>query len=72
VVSELVAAGAVDPARQRVATTVEHAVQLAAEWRDRGVRVVLSPGAPSFPRFRDFEERGERFRQAVAALTGRG
>lgn len=72
VVSELVAAGAVDPGRRILTSTIERAVQLAAEWSRPGVRVVLSPGAPSFPRFRDFEERGQRFRQAVAALSGRG
>jgi len=27
--------------------------------------VLLSPGAPSFPHYRDFEARGEAFRQAV-------
>lgn len=71
VVSELVAAGAVDSGRQVLATSIEQAVELAAEWRRPGVRVVLSPGAPSFPRFRDFEERGERFRRAVTGLIGR-
>jgi UDP-N-acetylmuramoylalanine--D-glutamate ligase len=36
----------------------------------RGVGVVLfSPAASSFDRFRDFEERGDRFRDIVAALA---
>jgi len=30
--------------------------------------IVLSPGAPSFPHFRSFEERGARFRAAIEAL----
>jgi len=30
--------------------------------------VLLSPAAPSYDHYRDFEERGERFR----ALVGRG
>lgn len=34
--------------------------------------VLLSPGAPSFPRYRDFEDRGRQFRQAVAAIAGGG
>jgi len=33
-----------------------------------GTCVLLSPGAPSFPRFRDFEQRGECFIDAVASL----
>ncbi|TVQ36034.1 MAG: UDP-N-acetylmuramoyl-L-alanine--D-glutamate ligase [Wenzhouxiangella sp.] len=33
--------------------------------------VLLSPGAPSFPRFQDFEARGDAFRQAVADYSDR-
>lgn len=48
-------------------TAVERAFDLA---RPGGV-VVLSPGAPSFNRFRDFEARGACFRDAVARLAAR-
>lgn len=69
ILAELVAAGAVPTDRHRVVEQVEQAVMLAAAWVEPGGRVLLSPGAPSFPQFRDFEQRGERFRAAVAALT---
>ncbi|QKK03164.1 MAG: UDP-N-acetylmuramoyl-L-alanine--D-glutamate ligase [Pseudomonadota bacterium] len=55
-------------ARLARADSLESAVRLAAEWSRPGDTVVLSPGAPSFPRFRDFEHRGEVFRLAVAGL----
>ncbi len=41
---------------------LEQAVARARELAVRGGVVLLSPGAPSFGRFRDFEQRGERFR----------
>lgn len=49
---------------------LENAVKRAAALAKDGAVVLLSPGAPSFSRFRDFEDRGERFRAAVAALDG--
>ena len=39
----------------------ERAVMLACEAAGEGATVLLSPGAPSFPAFRDFTERGRRF-----------
>jgi UDP-N-acetylmuramoylalanine--D-glutamate ligase len=35
-----------------------------------GATVLLSPGAPSFPRFRDFAERGERFTELAGFESG--
>jgi UDP-N-acetylmuramoylalanine--D-glutamate ligase len=40
---------------------LEEAVELARELAPGGGAILLSPGAPSFPHFRNFEERGERF-----------
>jgi UDP-N-acetylmuramoylalanine--D-glutamate ligase len=42
---------------------LEEAVELARELAPSGGAILLSPGAPSFPHFRNFEERGERFSQ---------
>lgn len=72
IVAELVAAGAVDAHHQVLVENLDEAVQAAAAWAGPGTRILLSPGAPSFPRFRDFEERGERFRNLVAELTDQG
>ena len=44
-----------------VAEDLEAAIRLADDLTPPGGTVLLSPGAPSFPRFRDFRERGERF-----------
>ncbi len=45
------------------------AVQAAARVAESGDVVLLSPGGTSFDEFRDFEERGERFRQWVQQLS---
>ncbi len=60
------AAGA--PAARAVQVDDLHAAVAAADAiaRDGGV-VLLSPAAPSYDSFRDFEERGERFRELVGA-----
>jgi UDP-N-acetylmuramoylalanine--D-glutamate ligase len=58
-------AGRVDVER---APGIDAAVRRAAELARPGEVVLLSPACASQDQFRDFEERGERFRQAVAAL----
>lgn len=42
--------------------SLEHAVSLAQQLAPPGGCILLSPGAPSFPHFRDFEDRGQRFK----------
>lgn len=49
---------------------LETAVARAFELARPGGVVLLSPGAPSFNRFRDFEARGACFRAAVGRLAG--
>jgi UDP-N-acetylmuramoylalanine--D-glutamate ligase len=53
---------------------LEQAVRAAARLARAGDVVLLAPACASQDQFRDFEERGERFRAAVAALDrgGRG
>ena len=53
-------------------TDFENAVHRAwREAKDRGATVLLSPGCASFDMFRDYEDRGDRFRDLVARLGGR-
>jgi len=68
IVGELKAAGAAPVERAVVVDTLEQAVGLADRWSAAGDCVLLSPGAPSFPRFRDFEQRGGRFVELVNDL----
>lgn len=51
-----------------MAGTLREAVDLAAARAEPGDVVLLSPGGTSFDAFRDFEERGHRFRAWVAQL----
>jgi UDP-N-acetylmuramoylalanine--D-glutamate ligase len=52
------------------AAAIDEAVRRAAELARPGDVVLLSPACASQDQFRDFEERGERFREAVTALAG--
>lgn len=60
-------AGAESPVVAR-AETLEDAVRQSAGLARPGNVVVLSPGCASYDMFTNFEERGRRFKQAVAAL----
>ena len=48
---------------------LHEAVGKAAEVAESGDVVLLSPGGTSFDEFKDFEERGERFREWVQELS---
>ena len=48
--------------------TLENAVNRAAADSQAGEVVLLSPASASFDQFRDFEERGDRFRELVEGL----
>ncbi|HSA99876.1 MAG TPA: UDP-N-acetylmuramoyl-L-alanine--D-glutamate ligase [Anaerolineales bacterium] len=51
------------------ANGLQEAVARAAEVAESGDVVLLSPGGTSFDEFKDFEERGERFREWVQELS---
>jgi UDP-N-acetylmuramoyl-L-alanine---L-glutamate ligase len=53
--------------RAREAPDLAAAVELAEEMVAPGGVVLLSPAAPSYDHYRDFEERGERFREMANA-----
>ena len=53
------------------ASDLDDAVERALRATPPGGRVVLSPGCASFDMFRDFEDRGRRFKAAVDALRRR-
>jgi UDP-N-acetylmuramoylalanine--D-glutamate ligase len=52
------------------ARDLEDAVLLARRRSPRGGSVLLSPAAPSYGAFRDFEERGDRFRELIRTMAG--
>lgn len=54
----------------RSADSMHEAVTAAAGLARRGDVVLLSPGAPSFPHYKDFEDRGRQFTAAVRARSG--
>ena len=49
----------------RESNSMEEAVRLAQEALGSRGTVLLSPGAPSFPRYRDYAERGKHFARAA-------
>jgi len=52
--------------------TIRRAVARALENAEKGDVVLLSPGCASFDQYRNFEQRGDDFRNAVRALAGSG
>ncbi len=48
-----------------VTQKVEEAVQTAAKWAESGDVVLLSPACASFDLFKNYQDRGEKFKQAV-------
>jgi UDP-N-acetylmuramoylalanine--D-glutamate ligase len=50
--------------------SLEEAVAVARDMAREGEVILLSPGAPSFNAFKDFEARGDRFRALVSAAGG--
>ncbi len=58
---QLVKAGVKPPAGLHEVTSLSEAVSLAQSLLTNGGCVLLSPGAASFPHFRDFEDRGNQF-----------
>ena len=61
VVESLRAAGVRPQAGLHEAPDLETAVSMARRMTTYGAVVLLSPGAPSFPHFRDYRDRGRRF-----------
>ena len=55
-----------------MAGTLEEAVRRCAAEARAGDTVLLSPACSSFDQFRDFEHRGDAFREMVRALEGEG
>lgn len=65
---EAARAAGVPSERALAATDLAQAVALAAAQAGRGGVVLLSPAAPSYDRYRNFEERGQCFRALLEAL----
>jgi UDP-N-acetylmuramoyl-L-alanine---L-glutamate ligase len=60
-------AAGVEPARAIHAADLREAVGRARDLASPGTVVLLSPAAPSYDHYRDFEQRGERFTELVLA-----
>ena len=67
IIGELVAAGLVPADRAILVGDMPAAVRAARGLAGPQSEVLLSPGAPSFPHYRDFEDRGHQFVAAVDA-----
>ncbi len=63
------ASGSPTPYTVSLSSTLQDAVISAHKAAKPGDVVLLSPGCTSFDAFKDFEERGEKFRQWVNSLT---
>ena len=63
-------AAGVEPARAIDARDLSEAVGLARELAAPGTVVLLSPAAPSYDHYRDFEQRGDRFTELAGAPQG--
>jgi UDP-N-acetylmuramoylalanine--D-glutamate ligase len=48
---------------------MEEAVQAAYDYTDAGKVCVMSPASSSFSVFRDYRERGEKFKESVRLLS---
>ena len=66
--ADRLAADLADTVEVRLCTDLENAVRGAAGAAAPGEVVLLSPACASFDQFRDYEQRGERFRSAVRRL----
>ncbi|MEM1081432.1 MAG: UDP-N-acetylmuramoyl-L-alanine--D-glutamate ligase [Pseudomonadota bacterium] len=65
IVRELIEGGLVDADQTRQVETMVQAVKAAHQLAGADSVILLSPGAPSFPHFENFEDRGRQFRRAV-------
>jgi UDP-N-acetylmuramoylalanine--D-glutamate ligase len=59
-----------DAVAVRVTSSMEEAVEIAAELAQPGDAVLLSPACSSFDMFADYKDRGDAFVRAVQALSG--
>lgn len=66
----LESAGVKPPGGLHAAIPLESAVALAKKLVPEKGCILLSPGAPSFPHFRDFEERGKQFKKYAGIEKG--